>query len=83
MTDDHIIVTIERQLKNGDKLQKFIFARSDDDTRFFIHLNALKNENLNSWRELRSGSKLAIIPDWNNIEEEKDIVAKEGFILSI
>lgn len=83
ITDKHIIVTVERQLKDGDKLQKFIFARSDDDTRFFIHLNALKNETLHSWRELQAGSKLAIIPDWDNIEEEKDIVAKEGFILSI
>lgn len=83
MTDQHIEVTVEKQLKDGDRLQKFIFARSKDGTRYFIHLNALKNENLSTWKELRTGSKLAIIPDLENIKEEKDIVAKEGFILSV
>ena len=70
-------------MKDGDRLQKFIFARSKDGTRYFIHLNALKNENLSTWKELQTGSKLAIIPDLENIKEEKDIVAKEGFILSV
>ena len=67
----------------GDKIREFVFAHSDDQTRFFVHLNALVGENLHSWKELNTGSKLAIIPDWDNVQDGKDVVAKEGFILEV
>lgn len=84
MTDQHIEVTVEKQITDAQgRLQKFIFAKSDDGKRFFVHQNALKNESYLAWRELQTGSKLAIIPDWVHIPKGKDIVAKEGFILSL
>ena len=83
LSNKHIVVTVERQLKVGDKIREFVFAHSDDQTRFFVHLNALVGENLHSWKELNTGSKLAIIPDWDNVQDGKDVVAKEGFILEV
>lgn len=81
-SDEHIEVTVEkRTFHPSGKLNKFLFAKDQNGERFFIHYNQMATAYKHLWRDIKENTKLAIIPNYSSIGQEKDPLGDDVYIL--
>ena len=57
--------------KNEYHTPQYLFALDGNDQKYFIHNTTMKNGDLNDWKRLKKGVRLAIKPS-NNINDRNE-----------